>query len=263
MRLMTLKRLFMATIIFLTAFVQAGSLYVANHSFESPVVPPEADPPVLTTVTDWIEVDKDTLYGSNTGVFLNVTDINNVDANQLALLGGQLGNAFLQELSAIYQVGKCYRMTIGVCLPENPYYRPSDPNALALSFYYGDPLEDPNNYFVNAWQPHADLGIMDLKDFSVYVPAVKSTDPWAEQPIGIAIRATGPMGGYWDLDNVRVAEYPLVPNFTDDSIVNFADFAMMAADWQFCDDPLTDVTGDGCVDEDDLLIFMEQWLDNV
>ncbi|MDH4202277.1 MAG: hypothetical protein OEV87_05235, partial [Phycisphaerae bacterium] len=72
-----------------------------------------------------------------------------------------------------------------------------------------------------------------------------------------------PMGGYWDVDNVRVTEYPLVPNFTDDSIVNFADFAKMAADWLYCDDPVTDVTGEGCVNEDDLLILMEYWLDNV
>jgi hypothetical protein len=70
------------------------------------------------------------------------------------------------------------------------------------------------------------------------------------------------MGGYWDLDNVRVTEY-VFPNFTDDTIVNFLDFAMMAADWQSCDDVITDVTGDGCVKEDDLLILMEHWLDNV
>jgi len=246
------------------AYVQADSIPVANHSFEEPVVPPDSNPPVLTDVTDWIELDMDPLgYSQNTGVFSNVTLIANADANQLALLGGEMGNALLQELSANYQIGKSYRLTVAVCLPGNPAIWPQDPNALALSFYYDDPVSDPNLFFQTASQPPLNLESEVLVDYSVFLPTVQADDAWAGQPIGIAIRATGPLGGYWDLDNVRVTEYPLVPNFTDDSIVNLADFAMMAFDWLFCDDPLTDVTGEGCVNEDDLRILMEYWLDNV
>ena len=95
------------------------------------------------------------------------------------------------------------------------------------------------------------------------MPTVQAEEPWAGESIGIAIRATGPMGGFWDLDNVRVTEYPLVPNFDDAPIVNLADFAIMALDWLYCDEPITDVTGEGCVDQEDLLILMEYWLDNV
>lgn len=263
MNLRALMFSFAAAGLLCTPAVRADAIPVANHSFEDPVVP-FAEPYVLTYVTDWIELDMDPLgYSSNTGVFLNVTNIANVDGGQLALLGGEYGNAFLQNLPATYQIGKSYRMTVGICLPGDEYYQPLDPNALSLSFYYGDPVNDPNCYFKTESQPSSDLTTNALKDYSVYLPTVQAEDAWAGKTIGIAIRATGPMGGYWDLDNVRVTEYPLVPNFTDDSIVNLADFAMMAADWLSCDEPFTDVTGEGCVDEADLLILAEYWLENV
>ncbi|MHC4772409.1 MAG: hypothetical protein ACYS8S_02285, partial [Planctomycetota bacterium] len=233
---------------------------VANHSFEDPNGPFDSLP-ALPYVTDWIELDNDLDNSANTGVFPNSTGIANADANQLAFLGSEQGNAFLQDLIATYRVGKSYKMTVGVCVSAQ--YPPLDPNALALSFYYDDPVSDPNGYIATASQPPLNLTSTALEDYSVYLPTVQAGDAWAGQPIGIAIRATGPLGGYWDLDNVRVVEYPLVPNFTDDSIVNLADFAMMAIDWLYCDEPATDVTGEGCVNENDLLILMEYWLSNV
>ena len=78
--------------------------------------------------------------------------------------------------------------------------------------------------------------------------------------IGIAIRGTGTAGGFWDIDNVRLIEYPCTPEFTDDSFVNLEDFSKMAAEWQSCTEPETDVTGDGCVNMEDLLILIEYWL---
>jgi hypothetical protein len=44
-------------------------------------------------------------------------------------------------------------------------------------------------------------------DFTLHVPAVKASDPWAGQNIGIQILSTvdtNLQGGYWDLDNVRL-----------------------------------------------------------
>ena len=241
--------------------VYADSIPVANYSFEDPNGP-FGTPPALPYATDWIELDMDPLgYSQNTGVFLNVTGIADANGVQLAFLGSQEGNAFLQDLNATYQVGKSYKLTVGVCVSAQ--YPPLDPNALSLSFYYGDPVSDPNNYFQTASQPPLDLDPNTLIDYSVFLPTVQAEEPWAGESIGIAIRATGPMGGFWDLDNVRVTEYPLVPNFDDAPIVNLADFAIMALDWLYCDEPITDVTGEGCVDQEDLLILMEYWLDNV
>ncbi|MDH4203859.1 MAG: hypothetical protein OEV87_13340, partial [Phycisphaerae bacterium] len=232
MKLRIIKIVLIMSVLLFCANTEADSIYVANYSFEHPT-PEFVYPYLIMDVDDWFELDNDLLNSANTGVFLNVTSIANVDGNQLGVLGGELGNAFLQDLSASYQVGNSYRMTVGVCLPEDPYFQPKDPNKLALSFYYGDPVSDPNNYCATASQAPADLATDALTDYSVYLPTVQPEDAWAGQIIGIAIRATGPMGGYWDVDNVRVTEYPLVPNFTDDSIVNFADFAKMAADWLY------------------------------
>src|SRR6185437_8134367 len=60
-------------------------------------------------------------------------------------------------------------------------------------------------------------------DFQAHVPAVKASDPWANQKIGILITSTaGPTttGGYWDLDNVRLTERTdaiVVPNYSFES----------------------------------------------
>jgi hypothetical protein len=60
-----------------------------------------------------------------------------------------------------------------------------------------------------------------LIDFEAALPEVRPTDPWAGKPIGIQILATtqdpqvAAGGGYWDLDNVRLAvttERVIVPN---------------------------------------------------
>ncbi|MEN8126788.1 MAG: hypothetical protein ABFR90_03175 [Planctomycetota bacterium] len=261
MRLRVLILFSMFGVLLVFANAMADSIPVANHSFEDPVVP-FAEPYALPYVIGWTELDNDPDLSANTGAFLNVTGIAGTDANQLAFLGGEEGNALLQDLSASYQVGKSYKMTVGVCVSAQ--FPPYDPNGLELAFYYTEP-GDPNRFdIVSSFTPPPSGFISTiLDDNSVYLPTVQTEDAWAGETIGIAIRATGPMGGYWDLDNVRVVEYPLVPNFTDDSIVNLADFAIMAADWLSCDDPFTDVTGEGCVNEADLLILTEYWLDNV
>ena len=45
-------------------------------------------------------------------------------------------------------------------------------------------------------------------DFTLPVPVVKASDPWAGQHVGIQfMSAVGPdqVGGYWDLENVRLS----------------------------------------------------------
>jgi len=52
----------------------------------------------------------------------------------------------------------------------------------------------------------------EFVDFQVQVPAVKATDPWAGQHMGIQLLTTpdfynpASWGGYWDMDNVRLVE---------------------------------------------------------
>lgn len=241
----------------------ADPIYVANYSFESPEL--DAMYYITTTPTDWKEFNGSLVDSQNTGAFYNnpidPAFVINAEGNQLAYLYGLQGCAHQQELSAVYQVGKSYRMTVGVCIST---YQPPPADAnepIELAFYYLEGTE-PND-LATALVPRAGQSNVILNDFSLYLPKIQPGNPCIGKSIGIVIRGTGVEGGAWDLDNVRVTEYPLVPNFTDDSIVNLADFAKMAADWLYCDDPLTDVTGEGCVNEDDLLVLMEYWLDNV
>jgi hypothetical protein len=264
MNMRALTIFFMVGVLLFFASAGADSIPVPNFSFEDPVVQPVYPYayPVVGDGTNWIELDNDLInpLGTNTGVFLNVTGLANADGAQVAFLGGELGNALLQDLAATYQVGMGYKMTVGICVSGAE--TPLDPNGLELAFYYTAP-SDPNRFdILSAATPApSQFSKIALEDHSIYLPAVQAEDAWSGKTIGIAIRATGPFGGYWDLDNVRVTEYPLVPNFTDDSVVNLVDFAMMASDWLYCDDPLTDVTGDGCVNEQDLCVLAQCWLD--
>ncbi len=193
-----------------------ASILIENASFEFPVIDPllnlfGADP----NVDNWTEIDIDTLGSQNTGVFVNTEPNNinffgnhdhifNADGNQMAFLGSEAGNAFEQDLSATYNIGCDYHLTVAV--GTSFMFPPSTEEPidyLELALYYRDgnepadivslmiPANDPNQW---------------LKDFSLYLPIVSSDDPWAGKNIGIAIRAAGKAGGFWDLDNVRLEE---------------------------------------------------------
>jgi hypothetical protein len=213
----------------------------------------------------WIEVDLDTEYSTNTGIFRNPPPdspngdhIVNADGNQLAFLGSQSGNGFLQYLNAAYQTGKSYRLSVEVC--PSVMFPPSPNNQLILSLCY---INDANSVDIQTSPvPSMELTINVLKTFSVTMP-VQSGDAWVGKNIGIAIRADGVPGGYWDIDNVRLVEFQTLPDFTGDSFVNYQDFAVMASEWLSCTDVTTDLTGDGCVDIEDLLILAEHWLSYV
>lgn len=253
--------------VFLLCTVQAGQIPIANHSFEIPSIDPN-DFPAIPVAPFWIELDVDKDNSLNTGVFRNpppqsaYDHIINADANQLAFLGSQSGNGFLQNLSAVYQNGKSYKLMVDVCPSVRyPPYGPDPNNKLVLSLYY---LNDANTVDVETSDvPSTDLVMNVLKTYSVTLSDVETTDPWAGQNIGISIRAMGLPGGYWDLDNVRLIEFQSKPDFTGDSFVNLLDLAAMASQWRSCTEVTTDLTGDGCVDTEDLLLLAMKWLDYV
>lgn len=258
---MTLRTFMLGSLIYVCvvcAAAQADAIPVANYSFEDPVT--EYVTPI---VSDWIEIDTDPL-SQDTGAFLNAPGesfIDNADGNQVAYLIAEEGNAFHQDLSAVYEVNKRYILTADVGISfYSPPAEPNDP--LILAFYYQTESSEVKD-IASMSIPFERRSSTYLDQFTLDLPTVKPSYDWAGENIGIALRATGIAGGTWIIDNIRVDKYPSTPNFTDDSIVNLADFAMMAADWQSCDNPVTDVTGEGCVNIADLLILMESWLNNV
>ncbi len=263
---------FVAAAVLMTAVsVLADNIPVANHSFEIPAIDPVENPFLAIPVTPyWIALDLDDDFGSNTGIFKNTPPdspagdhIVNAHGEQLAFLGSQTGNALLQDLTAPYEAGRNYRMTVEVCPSKR--YPPSeaDPNnTLSLEFYYIN--NEPNLVTLSASPvPSTALTANYLKPFSVILPTVETDDAWVDRPIGIAIRANGVAGGYWDLDNVRVTAFPRVPELSGDGIVNYDDFSILAAEWESCQAVTADLTGDGCVSTGDLLILADFWLEQL
>ncbi|MCP4608037.1 MAG: hypothetical protein GY845_04915 [Planctomycetes bacterium] len=187
----------------------SASIHIENASFEAPVVDPNGFP-ALPFVDQWTEIDLDTLSSSNTGVFGNTPAGNpdhivNADGNQLAFLGSQVGNALEQDLAATYKSGCSYRLTVSVGVSSQfppSSIEPIDTLELVLFYRDGNDVVDIVNRTVEA----TGLFSIQLLDFSLHLPKVQSGDAWAGKAIGVALRATGLPGGFWDLDNVRLIE---------------------------------------------------------
>ncbi|MBN2314111.1 MAG: hypothetical protein JXM79_09290 [Sedimentisphaerales bacterium] len=194
----------------MAAPVSAVSIPIENASFETPVVDPNGFG-ALPVAEGWTELDVDTLGGTNTGVFVNTAadspdHVANADGDQLAFLGSELGNGFQQELAATYEVGCDYRLSVGVGVSMRfPPSMVEPVDTIELVLYYldeADSVVDIASAIIEA----TGLSATQLEDFSLSLPAVGSEDAWAGKTIGIAIRATGMAGGFWDLDNVRLVE---------------------------------------------------------
>ena len=189
--------------------VLSASIPIENASFEAPVVDPNGFGAV-PLVDGWTEIDIDTLFSANTGVFAN-TDPNsfdhivNADGNQLAFLGSQEGNELEQDLAETYKVGCDYRLTVGISVSGRfPPAAVEPVDTLELVLYY----RDANDVVDIAHQTVEATGqsSIQLQDFSLELPTVRAGDAWAGMNIGIALRAAGQPGGFWDLDNVRLIE---------------------------------------------------------
>ena len=228
--------------------LQAGNIYVPNSSFESPVVPP-VTPFAGPAMDDWAKSPQpfwydpaqnfDTPWDFLMGTFYNVpnppTFIDNCDGSQAAFLFALPEAALFQDytsvygtntvpshaLNATYTVGRAYNLTVGllgggggmktgVTFQVSLYYRDAASNMVTVA------ATTVTNTLANfPTNTH-------LVDFQVPVSGVKATDPWAGQNIGIQLLSTadfGNSGGYWDIDNVRLAEV-VAPNLVTPVLTN-------------------------------------------
>lgn len=229
--------LFAAALILMGAnTVGAGTIYVPNYSFESPVVP-EVFPYATNALDEWEESPQpswydpsqnyDTPWSYLVGTFYNVPYpgeyIDNVDGVQAAFLLSYPDVGFFQDYDSIggtntvpdhafnatFTVGKTYTLIVGLASSSDEPLTPG--STLQLSLYYRD---DASNMVIVAsnnvcYDTTIFTNLTHMIDFQVQVPGVKPTDPWAGQNIGIQLLCTPSLelaGGYWDADNARLVE---------------------------------------------------------
>ena len=193
---------------------QYSIVNINNASFESPIVDPNGFSAV-PFVDGWTEIDVDTAGSTNTGVFANPGEgspgrLINADGNQLAFLGSQTGNALEQELIDTYRVGCEYTLTVAVGISGMfgpSVVEPVDTLEFVLYYRDGDQTIDVATQTIEA----TGLSSTELKDFSLFLPRVQAGAASATKRIGVALRAAGMPGGFWDIDNVRLTESPPAP----------------------------------------------------
>ena len=180
-----------------------------HRGFEAPVIDPNGFPAV-PFLDQWIEIDVDTLASTNTGAFANTAEDSwdhkiNADGNQLAFMDSELGNALEQDLNATYEVDCDYRLTVAVGVSSR--YAPSSEvpvDLLELAFFYRDGTDAVD--IVSRKVDPTGLSATRSTDVSLYLPTVQPGDAWAGMTISVALRSVGMPGGFWALDNVRLAQ---------------------------------------------------------
>jgi len=214
-----------------TVLLQAGTIPIPNASFESP-------PSTYATpfVDFWQQTPPPDLGNPETlqtGVFSNQppTDpfhIDNCDGSQALFLFATPQASIFQDydstdyanpqpthaFDAKYEVGKSYALIVGVIGGTNLAIPMQEGTTLELSLYYRDndgnrhtaastTITNSGSVFSNATH---------FVDCLLYLPAVQATDPWADRHIGVQLLSTtfdlGLIGGYWDLDNIRLTTTP-------------------------------------------------------
>jgi hypothetical protein len=232
----TLEAVALAGILATANTLTAGNLYVPNGSFESP-----ATVFVDTNINSWQKSPQPPWYDPNangpwdqlTGVFLNTPPdstnndhIVNLDGSQAAFLFALPGVALFQDGSLnpntqftnSYRPGRLYDFSVGVLGNGGGM---SNGATLQISFYYRG--ASSNVTIAATTVTNSSALFPDRKhlvDFKVRVPSVAVSDPWAGKEIGVQIASTTDfslVGGYWDIDNVRLTESIAVPNYSFES----------------------------------------------
>jgi HpiC1 cyclase len=211
----------------ISSLAGAAPLTIPNASFESP--PTTYAVPFVDFWQQMPQPDLTNQATLVTGVFSNSppgdpTHIDNCDGNQALFLFAVPETAVFQDydssdyahpvpthaFDASYDVGKAYTLTVAVLGGTNLAIPMQEGTTLQLSLYYRDgasnlvtvaalSITNSGSLFPSATQ---------FVDFQVQAPVVKASDPWAGQHIGIELLSTvdpSLIGGYWDLDNVRLS----------------------------------------------------------
>ena len=208
----------------------AQPLWIPNASFESP-----ATAFVDNRVDAWQKTPKPAWYDESggfgwdqlSGVFRNSDPgkpdhIPNTDGSQGIYLFAVPEVGIFQDslgLGPTFQVGKAYRLTAGVVGGAGGMT-----NGASLSM--GLHFRDATGTRVSVGSTQIVFETTRFPDVTNYVdvplriPAVKPGDAWAGKPIGLQFLSTvapNLVGGYWDIDHLRLHEVLEVPNASFES----------------------------------------------
>src|SRR5262249_29870813 len=171
------------------------------------------------------------------GQFLNTSNgalnhIDNMDGQQAAFLFALPQLAIFQDYNTIsgtsatpsrqfnaqFEAGKSYTLTVGVLGGGGGM---SNGVTFEISLYYRDVASNMVTIAATTTTNSEALFPTNthFTDFQVRIPFVKATDAWAGKRIGIQLASTvgfDLLGGYWDVDNVRLTE-SVVPNSSFES----------------------------------------------
>jgi hypothetical protein len=208
-----------------------SQISVPNHSFESPAtfyVNTHVDSWQKNPKPDWYVEAGGYTWDQLAGVFKNQASgtadhIGNCEGNQALWVFAVREFGLFQDydstdwanpipthaFNAVFEPGKSYELTVGVIgggggmLPDA---------SLELSLYYRDAASNQVSVATTSIRNTPDNfpDTTNFVDFRVEIPTVRRGDAWAGQHIGIRLLSTVSAaleGGYWDLDNVRLAEY--------------------------------------------------------
>jgi len=246
-----LKRLLLQTCCWLllarSAVLLAGPISVPNGSFEAPTtffVSTVFDSWQRTPQPEWWNENATGPWTNLTGIFKNTAPgsadhIANCDGNQGVWLFANPEVGLFQDydsmdwndpaptraFSVTYEVGKAYRLTVGLFGGGNGGNYGMLPGVtLELALYYRDAASNRVTVASTTITNSAELftSNTNLLDFTVAVPTVKAGDLWAGQHMGVLILSTvssNLQGGYWDLDNVRLSS-TLAPTLSNPVYTN-------------------------------------------
>jgi hypothetical protein len=191
-----------------TVALQAGTIAVPDYSFENPDV--SADPYYATFPNISLTTPSNDVWagpGYSSGVVLNGKHsraYTNLVGSQCGWMDTTAGAhpVFMDLTAATFEVGKAYKLTIGVGGMADGWA--SDKLDVAL---YARP--DGSNLVTAASTiaTYGELSITQTMDYVVNVPVVQSTDAWAGKSIGILLNNQGGNHGTaacWNFDNVRL-----------------------------------------------------------
>lgn len=191
--------------------VWAIEIRINNPSFEAPSIDPNGFG-VVPVVEGWVELDRDLMGSTNTGVFINTPQgspdrLVNADGIQLAFLGSQQGNGFQQQLEQVYESGFAYQLTVGVGISMR--FPPLPEDQLEVGLYY----IDGNNLRRLGCRTIGPEGLRwdRLEQVKLICPVVSGEDACVGRPIVVGIYALGPAGGFWVLDDVRLEAWLAAP----------------------------------------------------